>query len=158
MPALHEITGNYLALLELEDVDITDTLEAIEGEFKEKVNSIVHVLTNQDGDVGAIDAEIKRLQARKRAITNRQDSLKDYLRTNMEATNTKKISCQLFTIACVKGRDIAVIDDSDSIPDDYVSVKTTITPDKNAISRALKDGIDIPGARLEQAKSAIKIS
>ena len=162
MTNLYNITGSYLEVQEMLDNDvpaeaIRDTLQAIEGEFKEKAMSIVHVALNMDGDIEAIDKEIERLTERKRAMNKRKDTLKEYLRENMVNSGIKKITCDLFTITCAEGRQTAIIDDLDIIPDDYVDVKMEIKPRKNDISKALKEGVDIPGAHLERGKESIRI-
>lgn len=161
---LYEISEQYSELQALADSDdenmkeaVATTLECIEGDFNEKAQALVTVVHNMDSDVEALDAEIKRLQARKQAIKNRQDSMREYLRDNMERTGIKKISCPLFTINCVAGREIAVINDDTVIPDEYMAVKTEIKPDKAAITKALKDGVEIPGVSLDRAKSSIRI-
>jgi chaperonin cofactor prefoldin len=164
MSKLYEISEQYQELAALADSDdenmkeaVETTLECIAGDFNEKAQALVTVVHNMDSDVEAIDAEIKRLQARKTAIKNRQDSMRDYLRENMERTGIKKISCPLFTINCVAGREIAVINDESVIPDEYMAVKTEIRPDKSAIAKALKAGAEIPGVSLDRAKSSIRI-
>ena len=164
MSRLYEISEKYTELSALADSDdenmkeaVATTLECIEGDFNDKAQALVTVVHNMDSDVEAIDAEIKRLQARKTAIKNRQDSMRDYLRENMERTGIKKISCPLFTINCVAGREIAAINNEEEIPDEYMVVKTEIRPDKAAIAKALKDGVEIPGASLDRAKSSIRI-
>lgn len=164
MTKLYEISEQYRELESLADSDdenmeeaVATTLECITGDFQEKAQALVTVVRNMDSDVDALDDEIKRLQARKTAIKNRQDSMRDYLRENMERTGIKKISCPLFTINCVAGREITVINDEDNIPDDYMVVKTEIRPDKAAITKALKDGVEIPGVTLDRAKSSIRI-
>lgn len=136
---------------------LADTLNGIEGMFNDKAVSVVHVIHNGDSDVAEIDREIERLQARKKVIQNGQKSLKEYLRTNMEASGIKKIECPLFVITLAQGRDIAVIDNEDSIPDEYVRVKTTVAPDKAEILKALKEGEDVPGAHIEKSISSIRI-
>jgi hypothetical protein len=163
MSKLYDISAEYKELVAMSEDDdemalaIADTLEGIEGEFNDKANAIVSMVLNMDGDVEPIDSAIARLQARKKVIQNKQASLKNYLRENMERTGIKKISCPLFTITCVPGREIAYIDNEEALPDDYLSVKTTISPDKTAITKALKDGTTIEGAHLERAKSSIRI-
>ena len=86
-------------------------------------------------------------------MTNRKESLKDYLRENMEATGIKKISCPLFTINCVAGRDIAIIDNIDLLPDDYIDAEVVISAKKADITKSLKPGEDIPGTHLEKSKT-----
>lgn len=142
---------------ELPETALVDTLDAMSGIFNDKAIKVVHVIANSDPDIEAIDQEIKRLQGRKKIIQSAQARLRDYLRYNMEKTGINKIESPLFTITLAMGRDIAVVDDVDSLPDDMVRVKTTIDPDKGKILSALQNGIDIPGARMEKSKSSVRI-
>ena len=164
MTTLYTITEQFkelAALAETADEDLAvalrDTMEGIEGELQEKGKAIAMITLNIDGDLEAIQSQIDRLTERKRIITNRKESLKEYLRTNMDAAGITKITHPLFTITCGKGRPIVVIDDEKAIPDDFVSVKVTSAPDKAAIAKALKDGQDVPGAHSEIGKSSISI-
>lgn len=138
-------------------VALRDTMEGIEGEFQEKGKAIAMITLNIDGDLEAIQSQIDRLTERKRIINNRKESLKEYLRTNMDAAGITKITHPLFTITCGKGKPIVVIDDEKAIPDDFVNVKVTSAPDKVAIARALKEGQEVPGAHSEIGKSSISI-
>jgi len=163
MPTLRELSKELAEVRDLAlDPDvpeeaIRDTLEGLEGIFQDKAVSVVHVLTNGDSDIAALDAEIARLTDRKKHIQNAQSRLKDYLRDNMEATGTTKITSPLFTITLAEGRDMAIVDDESALPDDYVRVKTTISPDKAAILSALKEGVDVPGAHLAKTTSSVRI-
>lgn len=161
MTSLYQLTGEIKELRALGDIEgelvVKDTIDAIAGEFEVKAQSIVHVSLNLNADVSAIDAEIERLQERKRLLKKRDESLKDYLRENMEASGIKKISCPLFTITCVDGREIVVVEDESALPDDMVNVKTEISPDKKKILDALKAGQEVAGTRLERSKSSIRI-
>lgn len=164
MTALYQLSQQYAELQALADTDdeamslaIVDTLEGVGGEIQSKAEAIAIIALNMGSDVAAIDAEIDRLSARKRAITNRQNDLKDYLRENMERTGITKISCPLFSITCAKGREVVVIENETKIPDEYMRVKTDIAPDKTALAKALKEGVEIPGVALERGKSSIRI-
>ncbi|MBL1311233.1 MULTISPECIES: siphovirus Gp157 family protein [unclassified Pseudomonas] len=164
MTTLYTITEQFKELAVLaetadEDLDVAlrDTMEGIEGEFQEKGKAIAMITLNIDGDLEAIQSQIDRLTERKRIINNRKESLKEYLRTNMDAAGITKITHPLFTITCGKGKPIVVIDDEKAIPDDFVNVKVTSAPDKVAIARALKDGQEVPGAHSEIGKSSISI-
>ncbi|MCK9802130.1 siphovirus Gp157 family protein [Pseudomonas sp. MAFF 302030] len=164
MTALYTITEQFkelAALAETADEDLAvalrDTMEGIEGEFQEKGKAIAMVTLNLDGDLEAIQSQIDRLTERKRLISNRKESLKEYLRTNMDAAGITKITHPLFTITCGKGKPIVVIDDEKAIPDEFVNVKVTSAPDKAAIAKALKDGQEVPGAHSEIGKSSISI-
>ncbi len=164
MTALYEISKQYQELSTLaesgdEDLAIAlrDTMEGIEGEFQEKGKALAMVTLNMDGDLDAIQAQIDRLSERKRILQNRKDSLKEYLRTNMEASGITKITHPLFTITLGKGKPIVVIDSENDIPDEYMNTKVTSTPAKAEIAKAIKEGIDVPGAHSEIGKSSISI-
>ncbi|MBU6956094.1 siphovirus Gp157 family protein [Hahella sp. HN01] len=164
MTELYKITGKLLELQNLDAGDdanlkqaVVDTLDAIEGEFQDKAVSVAHFIRNLEPDIKAVDTEIKRLQARKKTLENRQEQVTDYLRENMERTGIKNISCPLFSISYVKGRETAAIEDESALPDEYVDVKTEVKPNKASITKALKAGVNIPGARLEHTKSSIRI-
>lgn len=164
MSHLYELTAQFqelAALAENADEDMAvavhDTMEAIEGEFQEKGKAVAMISLNMDGDIDAIQAQIERLTERKRVIVNRKESLKEYLRLNMEATGINKITHPLFTITLGKGKPIVVIDEEAKIPDEYMNTKVTTTPMKVEIARAIKDGIEVPGAHSEIGKSSISI-
>lgn len=164
MTTLYTIAEQFKELAALaetadEDLDVAlrDTMESIEGEFQEKGKAIAMVTLNIDGDLEAIQSQIDRLTERKRIINNRKESLKEYLRQNMETAGITKITHPLFTITCGKGKPIVVIDDEKALPDDFVNVKVTSAPDKAAIAKALKEGQEVPGAHSEIGKSSISI-
>jgi len=136
---------------------LQDTLDGMEGLFNEKAVSVVHVITNGSSDIVELDAEIKRLQDRKRIMKNAQDRLKEYLRFNMEATGTTKITSPLFSITLAKGREVAIVDDEGALPAACTSTKTVVTPDKRVILKALQEGVSIPGAHIERSQSSVRI-
>ena len=161
---LYELTEQHKALealAENSDEDITqalaDTFEALEGEFEEKALSLIYVANNMDADIDALDAEIQRLERRKKVFVTRKESLRDYLRFNMESSGITKIDCPLFTITLRKPSKIALINDIDMLPTDYISIKTSITPVKAAILKALKSGELVPGAELGESKASLII-
>lgn len=154
---LYELTAqwNEIQTMDFDSQTLTDTLESIEGDIKEKANNIAHVNANFNAQVEALDNEIKRLQSIKKVVKNKQDGLKDYLRRNMEATEIKKIECDLFSITLRKPSDVVVINNPDDIPQDYYKVVKTI--DKALIKKALKDGHEVDGAYLGKGKPGVLI-
>lgn len=161
MTKLYELAGQYLALSQLaDDPDmpeqaLADSLEGLEGEIEIKAQALLQVVAGMEGDTGAIDAEIKRLQDRKRVIQNRAQSLRDYLHQNMVATGINKIDCPLFHITLTKPRPMVVVEDESQIPDEYI--RTVRQPDKAAILRALKSKDDVPGCVLGESKQGLMI-
>lgn len=163
MTALYKLTEQHKELLKLAEesddmkIAVADTFESLDGEFNDKAISLITVEKNMESDVLAINAEVERLTKRKQVIVNRQNSMKEYLRVNMEETGISKISCPLFTITLKKGRDMVQIQDEDKIPTDYLNIKTSVTPMKREILADLKAGNEIAGTILVKSKSSILI-
>ena len=163
MTKLYELAGQYLALAELADDPelppgvLADSLEGLEGEIEAKAQALLQVVAGMDGDTGAIDTEIKRLQLRKSVIQNRADSLRAYLQFNMEQTGISKISCPLFQITLAKGRPMVVVTNESLIPGAFTNTTTTVRPVKSLILAALKDGEDVPGCVLGESKQSLRI-
>lgn len=163
MTTLYEITDKHKELAALADESedmaqaVADTMDSIEGEFEDKALSLIAVVNNIGGDIPAIDDAIKRLTARKKTIENKQKSMKEYLRTNMEASGINKINCPLFTITLAKGRDIVSVNDENAIPAEYMNYKTSASPMKKEILADLKDGKEIDGVTLIKSENSIRI-
>jgi len=160
MPSLTNISKDYLGFLEAElsPDEMSDCLDSIKESFEEKGGNIVAVVNEMKMTTSAIDEEIKRLQARKKAIVNTQERMKEYLRYNMENTGINKIDHPLFNITLAKAPLSAEVFDEESLPDDYVTIKTEIKPDKRKILSSLKSGESIEGAKLVEGKRSLRIS
>jgi len=163
---LRNITGQYLELCnlasdpesELTQESIADTLEAIEGAFNEKAVAVTHVISEMSLDIEKIDSEIERLQKRKKVIQNRNQNIRDYLKDNMIALDITNIKCPLFSITLAKGREVVSIYDEEAIDPEYLQVKTSITPDKRQIMKALKnDPESVSGASLVRSEPSLRI-
>ena len=155
---LHEMSNDYVWLLEsdLDEEQLKDCLESIEGAIEDKASNIVKVVSCLNSDVSIIENEIARLQARKKAITNNQERLKEYLRYNMEKTGITKINHPLFNITLGKASKKVSILDVNLLPDDFIDIKTEIKPNLNKIKAALKEG-DVSGAVMIDGLSRLLI-
>ena len=102
MSTLYELTSDYTALLEMaEDADeqaLKDTLEGIEGAIEDKADGYAKVLRELDKDSAGLDAEIKRLQAKKTAIANATNRIRNNLQDAMIATGKTKFKTSLFSL------------------------------------------------------------
>ena len=154
---LYEITNNYKGLMSLADElpedALADTLEAITDELEVKAENIIKVIANMD--TAPIDAEIKRLQAMKSVITNRKNSLKEYLVHNMTECEIDKITWTTGSITLRKPTQAVHVDDVDALPEQYQ--RKTVSADKTAIKAGLKSGEDIPGCRMVDGKRGLLI-
>lgn len=154
MATLYELTGIYQDIyqLDIDDETKADTLEAIDWQqdFDEKVEGYVKVIKNLDGDEATVDAEIKRLQERKKTIQNKKKSLKDNLQTAMELTGNEKVKTALFSVSLANAK-ASVIVEEDKLPKKYMVITTK--PDKQTLYDLLKEGKKIRGAVLQPNRS-----
>ncbi|MCC3698810.1 host-nuclease inhibitor protein [Pseudomonas phage PseuP_222] len=146
MTELYALTGQMAELAALADNDdeglrqaIQDTMNGIKGEFEVKADSIVMLRRNIEGDIDAIDKEVDRLNELKRIKKNTVGQISDYLRRNMEAADIKSIKRPLFTITLALSPEKVIVDDEKAVPDEFVSLKSVITPDKKTIAIRLKE-------------------
>jgi hypothetical protein len=160
MTALFILAQEYRALADkLHDTDldeqtILDTLEAESGEVVEKCKNVAAVFRNLESDAKQIKEAEQQMAERRKAIEKRAESLKKYLKTNMEVSGISKIESPWFVLTIAKNPESVIIDDEASIPRDYMrEVPASYQPDKALIKSAIKDGYDVPGARVERSTS-----
>lgn len=141
--SLYNLTGNFLALQEMmmdPDVDpevIQDTLDAMDGDYEEKLENYGKVITNLSVLAAGIEEEEKRLNARKKTIKNQIDRLKKNIKESMIALDKKKVKTELYSYTVRDGVPSVVIDDIDKVPSEFRKPQ----PDKidtDGIKRLLK--------------------
>lgn len=125
-----------------------------EIDFNDKVIATVKVLKNMENDVDIIDAEIKRLTARKKSIQSKVDWLKGGIKASMENNEIFKVKSPLFTVSLSDLVDGSVVIDCpiENLPEEYIKTKTTVEVDKSALKDDLKAGVYIEGCYIEQVR------
>lgn len=161
MSNIYELTQDFLTIQEMmEDPELdpqalADTMEAVEGELEIKAESYAKIMKNLDGDVEALENEIRRLTSRKKAIEENIKRMKAALQGMMEITGKTKFKTDLFSFGIQKNAPSVVIDVEDiyDIPEDYLKYKAPEI-NKTAIKEAIQKGADLSGiAHLEQSHS-----
>lgn len=124
--------------------ELTDSME-------DKAINITRLFKELEASADAIEKERQNMQKREKALKNQISSLKEYLRSNMERCDIKKIECPQFSISLQKNPVKLDITNADEIPSEYLV--TTVSLDESKIKEELKNGVVIPGARLVQGTS-----
>lgn len=154
---LYELTQNYQNILnlmdneELETSALVDALKIIEGEFTEKAENICKIIKTIEGENMVLKSEEERLKKRRQKNENTIKSFKQYLEESMKSTGLTKVKGNVFSLGIQNNPPSVQIEDDNIISDDYIIMKQEL--DKKAMLRALKEGIEIPGATLKQTKS-----
>ena len=156
---LYELAGDYLKLLEFamdtgeeEAQALADTLEAVGGQIEDKAENYAKIIYTLNSTADEIDAEIKRLQARKTAIRNNAERIKRNLENVMIATGKEKFKTALFSFGIQNNPAKLVIDDESRVPAAYL-IAQPAKIDNAAIKELLKAGNDVDYAHLEQSRS-----
>jgi len=149
---LYQITqeAQYLAAL-LETEELTPELEAEllinQEQLQTKGINYAKVIANYQSESDQIDAEIKRLKAMKESRDKKVTWLTESLKKAMLVSGIEKIESPLFKISLRRSEAVEV-EIPEALPVDWQVKKVTITADKVAIKKAIKEGYSITGARL----------
>lgn len=154
--ALYELAAEFRATADmLADMDlppevVADTLESISMPLEQKAVSVAAFARNLESSAEQIEQAEKAMFERRKALQSRAKHLREYLLENMARCGITKIDHPLFAIAIRNNPESVVIDDERQIPGDYMRdpEPPPPVPDKPLIKQSLKDGYDVPGARL----------
>ena len=160
---LYEITESVKQLQamadsgELSEEDIEDTLEALEGEFELKAESVLKVRQSMLAKVVVIEKEIERLMELKKAPENSAGHLGDYIKNNMISLNKDKLDLGIFRVTLKKPSvKLGSVDES-KLPDTFFNVIPEQRKlDRSSLLRAAKSE-HIEGVELCETERALII-
>jgi hypothetical protein len=159
--SLYEISANYLSALDFitdpdQDIDAqtsADTLEAVEGVLDDKLLNVARYIASLEHQALGIKEAEQRQAARRKAIENKAELLRDYLKTHMEQTGHTKINAPDISIGLAKLPASVQIDDEALIPEMFWRVDVKRSVDKPLI----KTANGCPGARVESSGYRVSI-
>lgn len=127
-----------------------DALHAVEAQAAEKIEATALYLRELDAEAKAAKEEADRMLARVKSMQKRSDYLKAMLLDALHATGKVKTGRVTVFIRTSKAIEVA---DGVTLPDAFVTVRTTTTPNKTALKEAIEAGADIEGVRLVERES-----
>ena len=137
--------------------DIKNALQGIyESDVPAAIEDGISYIKNQEAQVDAISAEIKRLQDLKKSRENRLARVRQGYTDFLIAVEKKKIETPKGTMTVAAPTFSTVIDSIDELPDDYKRTTIKVEADKTAIKQAIQGGHTVKGAHLEE-KISIRI-
>jgi len=120
-------------------------LDGIEIERSEKIENTVLLMKNLDSEAEMIKAEESKLYARRKSCEKRSESVRSWLRDNLEG---EEIKTSKFAITWRKSESVEVDIPAEQLPVHYQNIKTVVTADKTLLKSALKSGEIIEGVYL----------
>ena len=157
MSNIYELSENYRQVFDAiangeDDQVYLDTLEAINDSIEDKADNYMRVIKNSEADIEALDKEIKRLQEKKKVLSNGVKRMKESLQGAMERTNKLAFKTTLFSYGIQNNAPSLDNLDIDKIPKKYF-VDQEPKLDKKSLLNDLKEGQEINGATMKQTKS-----
>lgn len=144
--------------------DLLDQLDPETGELPEgfeparevvikKAVAVTAYILEADKQADMVEGHGKTFIDAAKKQRARNDRLRDYLKTHMALAGVLEIKSDdgLFRAKLLKGRDEAVeVFDEAQVPEAYLTdpKPPKPAPDKTLIKKAIKDGFEVPGAKL----------
>lgn len=148
-----EAYDNFLASIDEDTGEIDESrlaaLDAVDKNFCEKAIDYATLIRALKGRQTELKAEIARLTAINGKFDKFIERLSKRLSEACQTAQKTKIEGMHATISFIKSERV-VIDDEAAVPDEYKKAKTVITPSATLIGKAIRDGIEVPGAHIER--------
>lgn len=134
------------------DLSLVTALAQRQEEWDKKAVSVACVFRALGEDSDRIGREIERLTAIKKRLDRERERVKEGLDAACRALGVESVKGMYANIS-YRASEQTVIDDELSLPEEYLTVKKTYTPNKTAIREAIKAGKEVPGAHIERKKN-----
>ena len=162
MSSFREIDDAILALVDPETGEVEDleAFEALQMDRLAKAQNMALWALDLDDEVTAIDAEITRLTARKRAAVNKAKSLRSYLGIIL---GWEKLKTPLLTVSYRRTRAVEIDNEGQLIDWAQRSTEHGDTAlhyrapeiSKAGVRQLIEEGVDVPGAQIVTRTSTI---
>jgi hypothetical protein len=160
MASLFQLTLEELSFIEMMEEnggevtdEILEDLAIRRDNFQHKAEAYTRFILKLESEADAAAAEIKRIQALKKAKDNTVARLKEHLLaalmvfTQEDAKGIRRFETPLAKLSTRKSIAVEILDE-EQIPADFWVIKKEVS--KSTISTAIKDGATVPGAQLKE--------
>ena len=161
MRALYEIDQDILDCVDMETGEILDAekLDALQMERETKLEGVSLWVKDLTAEANAVKEEADKLTARKRALDNKIQALKSWL---LIALNGEKLKTPRCNVYYTHNQRVKVDDEeklisflkNTTVPDEFLRFREPELR-RDEIKKALKEGVRIPGAELEETESVV---
>lgn len=133
---------------DISEFPLNDELDRLEGERESKLLNLAVWVKNLKAEADAFSPEIKRLQARQKALNNKAESIKGFIDYNMG--EGEKLSDTRAVLSYRKSTQVVIDVLTEDLPEEVV--KISFAPDKTLIKEAIKKG-DCHYAHMQENRS-----
>ena len=142
---------DLLEQVDAETGELPEGLEQVRELVAGKSRAVAAFILENEAQADMVEAHAKALMQRVKTARKRSEWLRDYLRQHMAGCGVLSIKSDdgTFSVKLERERDESVeVFDDKQLPRDYLRETVKVEPDKALIRKAMKDGFDVPGAKL----------
>lgn len=156
---LYEISSEFQKVVDLiENCDemtpeLIEQLNTVSDSASAKVINVAAYIKNLEAEAETMQNYLNNMRARQDKVEKRIESLKDYLKYNMDILKLNKVESPEFDVQLRANQYSLDLFDQSAIPKEYIKVKETVTISRQDIIKDLKVGCEVPGARFVTTKS-----
>lgn len=159
--SLYQITGAFPQIMEQEEM-APELKEELERELTvllhEKSQNIIGYTRNIELTIEAMKTEEKRISEQRKALENKLDKFKEYVKKCMEQGGFTKVDTGLGTLTIAKNPMSVEIENEDEVPDEFKLRVITTKIDKTSIKNHFKEtGEILPGIKIVDDKTSLRI-
>lgn len=132
--------------------EIEAALSANEAALAAKVDGYVYIEGQFELQAELLKRKEEGLRKIRKALEGGQEYLRNNIKKALMALNLTQIGQGEYRYCLEGGGTKLVIDDEKAIPDDFRITVVIKNLDKDKLEQALKAGMEVPGARLEDVK------
>ena len=159
--SLYEITGAFPKLMaqeEMSEEDKNKVEEELTTLLQKKSNAVIAYSKNIELTIKAMKEEESRISTNRKALENRLEQFKKYVKECMEGNGINKIETDLGTLSLAKSPISVEIVNEEEIPDEYKEVIFTTKVDKKKIADAFKStGELVEGVEIHTDNTNLRI-
>ena len=159
--SLYEITGAFPQLMaqeEMSEEDKNKVEEELTTLLQKKSNAVIAYSKNIELTIKAMKEEESRISTNRKALENRLEQFKKYVKECMEGNGINKIETDLGTLSIAKSPISVEIVNDEEIPDEYKEVIFTTKVDKKKIADAFKStGELVEGVEIHTDNTNLRI-
>lgn len=139
--SLYKITNAFPMLMDNEELSAEEK-EQIENELtvllQQKSQNIIGYTKNIELTIAAMKSEEKRISEQRKALENKLDNFKQYVKDCMEHNGINKVETGLGVLSIRKNPISVEISNENLVPEEYKTKVETIKIDKKAIADNFK--------------------
>lgn len=149
MATLFDIDKQISSLIDMETGEIMDydAFESLSMQRTEKIENVALWVKNLTADVKDFKEQEEIFAERRKRAQRQADKLMNYLTF---ALNGEKFTTAKSEVNFKKSKKIEIAD-ADLLPLEYWRVTVKVEPNKSMITKAIKDGLTVPGAELVES-------